>query len=509
MPPYAHELTLPTPYGEATYGVEVTPMGRVTLTSLPLAGLPDSVFKLTYGNDWEAARTYFQDLGATLPYRIGGCLFSPDRVPELGGLMDGFHQSFPEATPGTDYASFWRAHQDWTALFAFAENQLTAGLDRFRQRGTHHDLGAFGPFLLPYLQLLLPVATHRTTVLLYAAIGALGTEPARNYLLAELESDGRHPFTTKLLGALTGFSDADTAARLFAVYAADKFDAEGIEAHLRTVGRFGAGRAGSHVEDVLTDHPEQVDRVVSALRDLDYADARIAGLARRAFDRPQEYRDLDGLLRATNQLGAPDSRIDLAAMNARVDVPEFLELPPVNWPQQLEAGWTELVRITPPARAGEVIGHYLLRPEPRLQRNALLQLKVLLETHPPNAPLASGVEERLRQLLASRFDKVSVEVLNVLGRRELPLHDRAATLDAVLGVSIGSRYRFVVLTALRRIGNTPELKAQARNYFAEQIGSATTEARLEQIAGLLPFVEKYLADVASLRGQLAARRTAR
>ncbi len=505
---YTNELTLSTPYGEATFGLEITQEGQVIVSALPLAGLPDSVFKLTYGHDWEEAQEYFQDLGTTLPYRIGAALFAADSLAELHALVWSFRETYPEAAPGTPYSVFWRDHAEWITLFSLNEQQLTAALDRFRQRAHHQDLAVFGSYLLPYFLRLFPVATHRTTVLLYAALGALGTEPARDYLLSELESEGRHPFTAKILQALIGFEDADTAARLFAVYTAGKFDVEGLEAHLKTVSRFGATQAGNHVEIILADHPEQVALVVAALLALDYSAARTAGLVRQAFEGPQQYRDLDRLLRATNGLGRAESYVDLAAMNARAEEPAFLELPPVNWPQQLEEGWADLVLTTLPSAALQVIGDYLLRPEPRLQRNALLQLKALLQKHPPQAPLHPAIEDRLRQLVASRFDKVSVEVLNVLGRRELPLHDRAATLDAVLGVSIGSRYRFVVLTALRRIGNTPELKARARRYLVEQIEGAGDPNRREQIASLLPFVEKYLGDVASLRQQLADGGTA-
>ncbi len=505
MRPYFHQLTLPTPYGEATFGTQIYPHGNVRVVSLPLGGLPPSVFKLTYGNEWEAAGKYFRDLAATLPFRIRASLAARANPPELSGLIAGYRAEFPESTPGSDYARFWAGHAEWTKLFSFDEEDLHAALDRFRQRGVHHDLSCFSPFLLPYLLTLFPTASHRTAVLLYATIGTLGTVSARDYLLEELESEGRHPFTSKILRALTNFRDEQTARRLFAVYAADKFDGDGLEAHLLTVSRFGPDLAGQHVESVLPDHPEQVDHFVVALREMNYAPARIARLLREAFQQPREYPDLDRLLLATNGLDLQDARIDLAAMNARVDDPDYLDLPPVNWPQQLEVGWTQLVLATPPPEALAVIGAYLLRPEPRLQRNALLQLKVLLQEHPVSEPLPLALEERLRQLVASRFDKVYVEALNVLSRRDLRLHDRASTLDAVLAVSIGSRYRFVVLTALRRIGHSRELKERARKYLAEQIDGSTTDHRLEQIAGLLPFVEKYLGDVTLLRKQLSER----
>ena len=423
--------------------------------------------------------------------------------------MAGYHDTFTAAEPESDYAGFWAEHAEWVSLFSFLESKLNAALDRFRQRGIHHDLSGFSEYLLPYLLTLYGSASHRTTVLLYATIGALGTADARNYLLEELESEGRHPFTPKILRALTGFQDQQTASRLAGVYKAGKLDDDGLQEYLLTVGRFGPKSSGTHVEHILREHPDQVENVVIALQELEYSNARIARLLLEQFAGPQEYPDLDRIVRAVNGLDVTTCRVDLAAMNARADDPEYIELPPVNWPQQLEEGWAAIVQRATHDEVMQTVEEYLSRPEPRLQRNAILQLKAYRSDPSHPGDITHAIEERMRELLRSRFDKVYVEILNILGARPLELRDRRAMLSAILEISIGSRYRFVVLKALRRTGGTEELKEFSRRFYARQIEEAETPQRLEQIAALLPFLEKYPSHVTDLKDRLRARQATR
>ncbi|WP_116124522.1 hypothetical protein [Lewinella sp. IMCC34183] len=506
MAPFEYRSTLETRYGSATYTFLLDGGGRVTVAALPYAGLPESVWKLTYGNGWEAVRTYFADLGATLPYRVAAVLGSTVVPEAFQGVVGAFRRESGTGAVPDAYVAYWAKHPEYMALFDFDEGARNGVLRRLGQSAVHAKEPELAQFLPPYLHRLLAIESPEATRLIYGVFGALGNGEARDFLLESLESEGRHIYTTAILKNLSGYGDAETLARLAAVYRGGKFGDDDLPAYLHLLAHYRTPELVPHLEEILADHPYEVDGIVHALGSSGQTRAEVAHRIRARFDGEEtDYYVLDRLLRAVNGLEVAAQRIDLEAMNRKAARPAFTDVPPVNWPQQLEPGWADLVRTTPADHAVAVLGEYLARPEPRLQRNALLQLKIVLAEHPPADPLPAQTEARLRELVRSRYDKVYVEVLNVLGRRSLPLRDRSAMLAAVLGVSIGSRYRFVVLTALRRIGTTPALRAQARRYLEAEIAAADTPARREQIGGWLPFVEKYLGNIEALRAQLAAR----
>lgn len=495
-------LTLPTPHGDASFTLSADPAG-VTVERLPLQGLPNSVWQLTYGKQWKEAQGYFTQLAATLPFRLMA-LATSDRM--VVASLDAAVRLLPPAGIETGaYRDFWASHSKQLSLFSTEEAQLTGALDAFRQLARRREVGPFSPHLLPYLQTLLPIAGHRVLVLVYAAIGALASAEAKELLLGELESEGRHPYTDKILSALASFNDADTLQRLIGVYRADKIAEEDLDTYIGGLGRFEDTASIDHVLDLLADHPEAVPAITNALGQLGMSTDDIAGHLHRQFLRETRYGLLDDLLIYTNLQHADEHRIGLAQMNARAADPVFTDTPPVNWPQQLEPGWRHLVAGCGAEEVFLTVAAYLSRSEPRLQRNAILQLKAYRQLPGAVNELPHSIEVRLRELLFSRFDKVYVEVLNILGDRPIPLAEHEAMLRAVLEVSIGSRYRFVVLNALRKVGGGAGDRAYASTFYLQAINAAETPSRLQQVADLLPFLEKYLGDVAALREALDAR----
>ncbi|MCP9235403.1 hypothetical protein [Lewinella sp. JB7] len=506
----ATQLTLATRYGDATFTLRIAADGSVELTGLPLEGLPESVYKLTYGQQWTAVRQHFRALGRILPDRLSANLGNERPPTDLAAAVTAFNERFPQPRELTAFARFWAGHPKQASLFSTESGRVTAALDAFRQRGQQRNVSHFGPFLQDYLKKLLPLADHRTTVLIYAAIGALQTEEARNFLLQQLESEGRHPFSTKILRALTFARDPDTFHRLAAVYRSGKFGAEEVLQHLQFLGRFGREIALDHVMELLADYPAEAEAVGRTLGDLGLAEDEIADLLIGEFKRQSAYPALDPLLRAINRRQVPGHGIGLREMNEKVDHPRYLDLPPVNWPQQLEEGWKELVAATELSEAYAVVGSYIERSEPRLQRNALLQLKVLRARDGAGTVLPLPIERRLRELVSSRYDKVYVEVLNILGGSPFVLAERKKMLLAILNVSIGSRYRFVVLNALRTVGDADALRQFSRAYYGREIATAPPQSdRLQQMAGLLPYLDKYLGDTQELQQALSQRRSNR
>ncbi|THH41575.1 hypothetical protein [Neolewinella litorea] len=496
-----YRWTIPTRYGPATYGLSFATSGKVEVAALPFAALPESVLKLTYGSNWEAVHTYLGALAPTLPHRIRAAILLKDAPPPFGAVVAAYRESILQM--GKDGSRPTRT--GGMGIYAFGEDEVNDALKRLADSEAIAHLEHTDDRLLDYLQTLLPVASEKTSRLVYGVLRALGTPKAREILLRCLESEGRHPYTPEILQSLASYTSRETLQRLRAVYDAGKFAEDDLEEYLRLLSRFPGFGLRDHLTELLDRHPDQVELIVQAMRSLSMPDASVAGTIREKFDAENHYPVLDRLLRAINTLNVPPFTVDLAAMNRKVDAPAFTEVPPVNWPQQLEPGWRELVRRTSLAAAIAVVTEYLERPEPRLQRNALLQLKVVLSEHELSDPLPGPLESRLRQLLASRYDKVYVEVLNVLGQRNVPLADPAAMLQAVLEIAIGNRYRFVVLTALRRIGDTEPLRHLTRSFLHRQVVAAIDSDRLEQIAAFLPFVEKYLGETAGLRRSLQER----
>ncbi|CAH1000501.1 hypothetical protein LEM8419_01654 [Neolewinella maritima] len=498
MPP-PFSLTLPTPFGPAAFGIELTESGRVTAIQLPLEGLPETVYKLTYGASWRDARTYFLRLSETLTYRIEANLFATAPVEELAPLVAHYSEHAAPSEPVTDYATYWATHAQWIQVFAFRQRRVDKVLRKLARLDDRQQLQGLEPQLFDYLLNLLPLEFTRTSELVYETIGNFRTERARTYLLSELEREGRHPYTANLLRGLEHYSDDATRERLQTIYQRATFGDEQLTQYIRGLTRFDRDAVLPHLLAILTEHGGEVEAVCTVLYDFGYPTDFIAGQIIKQFEREQDYYVLNDLLQAALSVEGP-LHIDLAAMNEKVSAATYTDLPPVNWPQQLESGWRELVRRSSYQQVMAVVSDSLISPVPRLQRNAVLQLKAYREDATDNPPLPYPIEQRMRELLASRYDKVYVEILNILGSRPTPeLREPEQMLDAIMAISIGSRYRFVVLNALRRVGHTQVLRDRARRYYTA-ISAGTQDAELrEKVTAWLPFLEKYLGDISSIR----------
>ncbi|WP_420460211.1 hypothetical protein [Neolewinella sp.] len=501
-----HSISLPTPFGEAAYGITLTAAGRVEDVQLPLAGLPESVYKLTYGPSWRDAIAYFERLGATLAYRIEAVLFMSVQPTELTGLVTHFRSTGGAGVATSEYGRFWAAHAQWMGVFAFRQRVVDKTLRKLLKVRDGQQLIALEAQLFDFLLTLLGLEFTQTSELVYQLIGSFRTERARTYLLGELERPGRHPFAADLLRGLEHFCDtADTLPRLRAVYQRGKFAGQRVEQYVRGLARFEQTAVLPDLLEVLGAQGSYVDAIIGVWQsfglDPDYMQEQLVA----QFTREQDYYVLDDLLQASLRL-SQTPRIDLATLNAKLESPAFVDLPPVNWPQQLEPGWRELLRRTGYPMVMDVVTQYLSSPVPRLQRNAVLQLKAYREDATENLPLPYPIERRLRELLTSRYDKVYVEVMNILGARPTPvLREPERMLDAILAISIGSRYRFVVLTALRRVGNGTALRQRARQYYAGLLAGPQDAAQLERLTAWLPFLSKYLGDIGDLRAALDGR----
>ena len=495
--------TLATRYGDATFTFSHDTSGELRTAQVPLAGLPDTVYQLTYGHDWPSVKAHFADLSEIVPWwaqayrgveEVPG--FLQPVVDALSGQAASEHAA--ASLPFADYRPNWQDlfHPDRERRNGALSRLTSADHAAFRRAAAVH--------LEPYLTALILAPTIGSVAEAYRLLGALGTPTGRRYLLDELARDGRHPFASQILAGLRFHQDAEVLDRVRTTYQEGHFAEDDLPAVLGFLRGFRGPQTVPFVRELLRENAYLVESAIAVLHSVDLPKSEIVDSLVELFRHEKTYHHLDILLRATNRQ-APGT-IDLAAMNERAADPDFLEVPPVNWPQQLESGWTSLVRDTPIAAALAIVTDYLNRPAPRLQRNALLQLKHLTDREDFSGRLPEAVEERLGTLLASPFDKVYVEVLNLLGKRQLQWNNPEILQEAILQRSLHTRYRIVLLKALRRLGNNDVSRRHARNFFRNAVQQSASTADLEHLKALLPYLEKYFGEAPELRKLLAERR---
>ena len=494
--------TLATRYGDATYAFAVGPDGHLRTEQMPLAGLPDTVYQLTYGHDWPTVKAHFTDLGLLLPHWVPAFVGF--------GVVPGFLQPVVEAVgeatePGRapDSEAYRNYQPNWQDLFHPDQQRRNGALSKVTATGHREFLGAVAQHLEPYLLALLQAPTLGSVAEAYRLLGALGSDTGRAYLLGELAREGRHPYAAHILAGLQSHRDAGVLDRVRTTYRSGHFAEDDLPAVLGLLRDFPGAETVPFARELLRDHAYLVEPAIAVLRSAGLSRSDLVAVLLEHFREEQTYHHLDILLRATNRQ-APGT-IRLADMNERAADPVFVDVPPVNWPQQLEPGWATLVRHTPMDEAIEVITEFLQRPAPRLQRNALLQLKHLTDREEFSGQLPEAVEERLATLLASPFDKVYVEVLNLLGKRNLRWHNPKLLQDAVMQRSLRTRYRIVLLKALRRLGDSDEARLRAREFFRKAVQQSTSAPDLEHLTALLPYLEKYFGEATELRILLAER----
>ncbi|WP_116105445.1 hypothetical protein [Lewinella sp. IMCC34191] len=495
-------ITLPTRYGEATYTFGLDDSGRLRVITTPLQGMPDTVFQMTYGHDWPTVKAYFEDSGQLLPDWATAYLDALDPPGQLLPIC--IHYKREQSVETRRIASFWSGHEGYRDAMHPDMVRRNRMLSKLTGGESRSFLTKATSILEPYLFRLADAATLGSVAEAYRLLGALGTAAGRDRLLQELERGGRHPYARHLLFGLEFHRDDEVLERLTKVYHGGNIADDDLPAVLRLLNGYPGSKTQAFATEILNDHPYLASGIVDVMRSIGLEDKEIRPIFLASFESEKEYHHLDVLVRALNDLSTPS--LSLEAVNLRAAAPEFLDVPPVNWPQQLEPGWTALVKDTPLDRVFDVVGSYLSRPEPRLQRNALLQLKVAVQRPENGGRLPPKIEQRLRELLASRYDKVYVEVLNLLGNRRVECNAPLPMVRAILQLSIGTRYRIVILKALRRVGDFPRAREETRQFITEAVNTTDTTQRLEHLSALLPYLEKYLGEVPEVRSQLERRR---
>ena len=506
-------VQLTTPYGPAGFQVTFTERGEIVKVVSAAAQLPEAVFKLTHGDNWEIARTYFEDLTNYLRYPLEFVIWKRKQFPGYQDLQAGFALHRPEALkekgplpPWRQRAEFWRkcSTNEQKLLLLLAQNpknELTL-LSQKSYRDQHFASNNAAE-LEPWLRALLPLLVGEELLPAYELLGNLHTASAREYVFTQLELPGRHIAATGLLRGLATYQDQASKQRFLALYSSFTNHRDLLELYLKMLLKFRGDDVVSLALHILKDHPEQALEIYHLLTANEVPDP-IAPLISR-FKQEEDYFVLDLLLGVVNRFAGPDAGLSLAAMNEKVATEHFTDTAPVIWPQLLEKNWVKLVVDTPLVQALEVIENYLNRPEPRLQRNALLQLKALVTSEPPPA-LTATIEVRLRELVESRFDKISTVAIDIIGKSMDRLTDPAAAVEVLARHSLHSRYRLMNVAALKKAARQPELRTQQRHFFLQAIAAAEDAPVLDNLARILPYF-RFLGGEDTLKEALSVRRT--
>lgn len=484
-------INLPTPYGPAGYEVTVSATGAVVSVTSAAANLPEVVLRLSYSENWEAAREHFLLLGHHLAFQAEAAVWLPDPPAEFKLLRRAFRGTFSETIPDVEAsepdhlqrARFWLAHPK-TLPALFRQRKQSAGLTALGQlfASPEHRVPALEAWVYALLPLLEDTADLEQ---LYTMLAQLDTEAARDYLFGELERNGRHPYANSLLHGLRPFSASRDRARLIGLYDWLGNDADLMKRYLRLLHPFSGADVHAVLLRALADNPHEARHVLTALRQTKHPAPE--AIIRAQFDREENYFLLDLIAELIND-GPEAYRVTLAQMNAKVATPPFLDGAQVTWPQMLEPNWSNLVKNSPADDFFPLIVPYLLRPEGRLQRNALLQLQYWLRQQPTAPPLPQPLENRLRELIDSRYDKVSTVALSVIETTMLALSDKEEMVDALLRHAPRSQYRLMVAAALKKAAEVPALHTRQVAFFRTAIQEALNTEVLLQVERVLPYL---------------------
>jgi hypothetical protein len=506
-------VQLTTPHGPAGFQVTFTERGEIVKVVSAAAQLPESVFRLTHGDNWETVRAYFEDLTNYLPCPLEFIIWKRKQFPGYQDLQEAFDPHRPEALneegplpPWRVRAEFWRKRStnEQKLLLLLAQNPKNELTQLSRKANTDK---LFGPdnatVLEPWLRALIPLLDGEILLPAFELLGNLHTASAREHVFTQLELPGRHIAAKGLLKGLASYNDQASKQRFLTLYPSLSGHRDLLELYLEMLLKFQGDDVVNQALQVLDDHPEQALEVYRILSTNDVPDP-VAPLITR-FEREDNYFVLDLLLGVINRFAALDSGISLADMNEKVASEHFTDTPPVTWPQLLEKNWLKLVKETLLQRALETIENYLKRPEPRLQRNALLQLKALVKSDTPPQALPLSIELRLGELVDSRFDKISTVAIDIIGEQMDRLANPAAMVDVLVRHSLHSRYRLMNVAALKKAARQPELSAQQKAFFLNTIETAEGDPTLDNLERILPYF-RFLGVEETLKEALSTRR---
>lgn len=476
-------------YGPTGFEVEISGEGEVLKVTSAAAQLPETVFRITYGDRWEYAREYFQRMAENLAYRIEAAAWLNDSLPEYKLLRRAFRKTFPDSLPEAgdgaplyaQRANFWLAHPEARpAVFLqkkiYAGFRAIAGLLRQGKVNPH----ALEPWLFSLINLLDDPADRQEV---YHLIGLLGTPSASEFLFSELERPGRHPYSTGLLNAVKELAGPENNTRILALHPSFADDWQQLQEYLKIVSLLRGEEAHLVIIAILQRHSSLAPEAFAALKSTGHPNPD--AVIREKFNEEESLFFFDLIAELIDHAPA-GVRVSLADMNAKVDRPGLNAAAPVTWPQMLGPNWARLVQAADQITIFELVTTYLDRSEPWLQRCALLQLDTWLQAQetPPAIPLK--VEQRMRQLITSRYEKVYTVILTIAEKIFHQLAEPELMVDIVLKHARTSGYRLMNAAVLKKAAQDPTLKALQITKLKTALSGAAEED-LSSLKRLIPY----------------------
>ena len=476
-------------YGPTGFEVEINQEGEVLRVASAASQLPEMVFKITYGDRWEAAREHFQHLADNLKYRIEAAAWLNDVLPEYKLLRRAFRKAYPDAVPQrgdaaplhAQRANFWLANPAARPA-VFLQKKVYSGFGAIaqllKQGAVNPD--ALEPWLFSLINLLHDVSDRKEV---YHLLGLLGTPSASEFLFSELERPGRHPYSTGLLNAIEALSSPKTTQRILDLHPSFADDWQQLQEYLKVV----AGLRGEEVHRVIVSilhrHSSLAAEAFAALKATNHPAPE--AVIREKFDAEKSLHFFDLIAELIDHAPAA-IRVGLTEMNAKVDSPSLNAAAPVTWPQMLPPNWAKMVQNADETTLFGLVADYLDRSEPWLQRCALLQLDTWIQaqSQPPSMPLA--VEQRMRQLISSRHEKVYTVILNIAEKVFPQLAEQGLMVDTVLRHARTSGYRLMNAAVLKKAAQRPPLKVQQIKRLRTAIFRASAE-ELDSLKRLIPY----------------------
>ncbi|MFT6512968.1 MAG: hypothetical protein ACJAX1_001540 [Neolewinella sp.] len=300
-----------------------------------------------------------------------------------------------------------------------------------------------------------------------------------------MERPGRHPYATGLLGAVQELAIPENTGRILGLHDSLADDMGQVKDYLKVVGRLQGGDVHLVILAILHRHPALAGEVLEALRSSGHPTPGTA--IRERFNQEENLFLLD-LIAELIDAEPEGIRVSLKDMNVKIDSPVLNTAAPVTWPQMLGPNWTKLVLAVKPNEFFSLISQYLQRKEPWLQRNALLQLNVWVQAQTNMPPIPLTIEERMRELISSRYEKVYTVALHITEQLFDWLSEPELMVDAVLAHAPTSNYRLMNVAALKKAAQNPVLKERQITSLRSAFRDASSREEIIQLERLIPYL---------------------
>jgi hypothetical protein len=478
-------------YGPTGFEVELSPKGEVLKVASSASLLPETVFRITYGDRWESAREHFQRLADNLAYRVEAAAWINDVLPEYKLLRRAFRKSSPETAPngGADAplysrrATFWIAHPN-ARPGLFLQKKSYSGFREIASllKTGKADAEALEPWLFSLINLLQDVQDRS---MVYKLIALLSTATSSEFIFSELERPGRHPYATGLLEAAEELAFPENNKRILGLYNSLSKELGQTRNYLKVIRCLRGKDVHQILLAILHKYSSLAPEVLEALHSSGHPAPGAA--IRERFDQEENLFMLD-LLAELIDAEPEGIRVSLQDMNAKINTPVLNAAAPVTWPQMLWPNWTKLILNTTQEEFFKIIDHYLHTDQAWLQRNALLQLDVWVRAQ-VNAPSVSlPIEKRMRELVFSRYEKVYTTTLSITEQIFDQLAEPELMLDAVLAHAPTSSYRLMNVAVLKKAAKHPKLRERQLHGLRAAFSQVSSIDEIVQLERFIPYL---------------------